>query len=258
MRGHQIVTIARYTLLEATRIRLWWLFALILAIACGAAWFVQQVAITESTRIQIAFLAATVRLAAVFVLSLHVLTSIVREFNDKGLELMLSFNLRRGDYVLGRLLGFFGVALLIALLATLPLCMLAPPITALQWGLSLACELTIIAALSLFCIMTFTQLMPAASFVLAFYLLTRTLTAIRLIGAAPTIGNDVLSHQIMSWGVEGLALVLPAFDRYTQSAWLIDNNAAEWSVSAIRAAQALLYTILLGAATMFDFHRRNL
>lgn len=258
MRGHQIVTIARFTLLEATRIRLWWLFALILAIACGAAWFVQQVAITESARIQTTFLAATVRLAAVFVLSLHVLTSIVREFNDKGLELMLSFDLRRGDYVLGRLLGFFLVALLIALLATLPQFVLAPLPTALQWGFSLACELTIMAALSLFCIMAFTQLMPAASFVLGFYLLARTLTAIRLIGAAPSISDDALSHHTMSWLVEGLARVLPAFDRYTQSAWLIDNNAASWSVSALLAAQAALYIILLGAATMFDFHRRNL
>jgi len=258
MRGRQIVTIARFTLLEATRIRLWWLFALILAIACGAAWFVQQVAITESARIQTAFLAATVRLAAVFVLSLHVLTSIVREFNDKGLELTLSFDLQRGDYVLGRLLGFFLVALLIALLATLPQFALAPPLPALQWGLSLACELAIMAALSLFCIMTFTQLMPAANFVLGFYLLARTLTAIRLIGAAPSTNGDMLSHRMMSWLVEGLALVLPAFDRYTQSAWLIGDNAASWSASAILAAQAALYTILLGAATMFDFHRRNL
>jgi ABC-type transport system involved in multi-copper enzyme maturation permease subunit len=186
------------------------------------------------------------------------MTSIVREFNDKGLELMLSFDLRRGDYVLGRLLGFFLVTLLIALLATLPQFVLAPLPTALQWGLSLACELAIMAALSLFCIMTFTQLMPAANFVLGFYLLARTLTAIRLIGATPLTGGDMPSHQIMTWMVEGLALILPAFDRYTQSAWLIDNNVASWSTSALLAAKAALYIILLGAATMFDFHRRNL
>ncbi|HUO43841.1 MAG TPA: ABC transporter permease [Burkholderiales bacterium] len=257
-RGRQIAAIARFTLLEAGRVRLWWLFIAILAIACGAAWFVHQLAITESARIQTAFLAAMVRLAAVFVLTLHILTSIVREFNDKGLELILSFDLRRGDYVLGRLLGFLLIALLIALLATAPQLALAPPHAALQWGLSLACELAIVAALSLFCIMTFTQLMPAASFVLGFYLLARTLTAIRLMDAAPLTGADLPSHQVISWVIDGLALVLPALDRYAQGAWLIGDSAISWPASAALAAQAALYTVLLAAATTFDFQRRNL
>ena len=68
-----------------------------------------------------------------------------------------------------------------ALLAALPQLMLAPLPAALQWVLALALELAMVAALSLFCVMTFTQLMPAASFVAGFYLLARALTAIRLI-----------------------------------------------------------------------------
>jgi len=257
MRARQIVTIARFTLLEALRIRLWGLFAVIVVLAFGAAWFMQQLAIAESARIETAFLAAAIRLAAVFVLSLHVLTSVVREFHDKGLELVLSFDVRRGDYILGRLLGFLLVATAIALLATLPQFALSSAPAALQWGLSLACELAIMSALSLFCIVTFTQLMPAASFVFGFYLLARTLTAIRLMDAAPLTGVGTPSHQVMSWLVEGLALVIPALDRYTQSAWLVDY-AAPWATSAILAAQAALYIVLLGAATMFDFQRRNL
>lgn len=257
MGRQQIVTLARFTLLEAVRTRLMWLFVVALGAVYGITYFVQQLAITESARVQIVFGAAASRLVAVFVLSLFILTSLVREFNDKGLELTLSFDLRRSDYILGRLLGFILIAFAMALIAGLPQMLLAPLPAALQWGSSLALELVIVAALSLFCIVTFTQLMPAASFVAGFYLLARTMSTIRLISDTSVVGDNVQSRQIMAWLVDGFALVLPALDRFTQSAWLADG-AAEWSELGVSAVQAMLYTALLGAAAMFDFYRRNL
>jgi Cu-processing system permease protein len=257
MGRQQIVTLARFTLLEAWRTRLFWLFVIALVLVFAAAYFVQQLAITESTRMQIAFAAAASRLVSVFVLSLYILTCLVREFNDKGLELTLSFDLRRADYIAGRLLGFVLIALAMALLAGLPQMMLAPLPAALQWSCSLALELVIVAALSLFCILTFTQLMPAASFVAGFYLLSRAMSAIRLISATPILEDKTLSHQAMAWLIDALALVLPALDRFTQSAWLVDG-AAGWPAVGICAVQATLYTALLVAAAMFDFYRRNL
>jgi len=257
MRRRQIVIIARFTMLEAARTRLFWLFGGALALIFGLTFFIQQLAIIESTRLQIEFSAAASRLAAAFVLCLHVLSSIVREFNDKGLELTLSFDLRRSDYVLGRLLGFGAIALPLALMAMLPQLLLAPPAAALQWGLSLTLELVIMVALSVFCIVTFTQLIPAAAFVAAFYLLARALSAIRLISDTPIVGADTLSHQVMSHLIEALALVMPALDRFATAAWLADG-AAGWAAVGANAAQAVLYVTLLGAAAMFDFHRRNL
>ena len=257
MRTQQIATIARFTALEAVRTRLPWLFVVVLALLLGGAYFIQQLAITESARMQIGFAAAATRFAAVFILSLHILTSMVREFNDKGLELTLSFDLRRSHYILGRLLGFMLVALLVALLATLPQFVLAPAPAAAQWGLSLALELSVMAALSLFCIVTFTQLMPAASFVFGFYLLARTLSAIRLMSDVPLFGGITPSQQVFSWLIDALALIVPALDRFAPSAWLADGAAA-WPALGANAAQALLYCTLLAAAAMFDFHRRNL
>ena len=257
MPNQKIVTIARYTFLEAARTRLPWLFIILLGLVLGATYFIQQLAITESVRMQIAFSAAATRFAAVFVLSLHILTSMVREFDDKGLELTLSFDLPRSQYILGRMLGFALIALLVALIATLPQLLLAPLTAALQWGLSLSLELAIMTALSVFCIVTFTQLMPAASFVFGFYLLARALTAIRVMSDTPILGGDTLSHQLISLFVDALALVLPALDRYAQSTWLVDS-AATWPMLGANAMQAALYVVLLGAAAMFDFYRRNL
>ena len=257
MGRRQIATLARFTLLEASRTRLLWLFVVALALVFGAAYFVQQLAITESARMQTAFSAAAARVVAVFVLSLYVLTSLVREFNDKGLELTLSFNLRRADYILGRFLGFMLIAVIMALLAGVPQMLLAPLAAALQWSCSLALELIIVAALSVFCILTFTQLMPAASFIAGFYLLARAITAIRLISGSPIVDENALSHRVIGWIIDALALVLPALDKFTQSAWLVDAPAG-WAAIGTCAVQATIYTALLIAAAMFDFYRRKL
>ena len=257
MGRRQIATLARFTLLEAWRTRLPWLFVIAIALVFGAGYFVHQLAITESARMQTAFSAAASRLVAVFVLSLYILTSLVREFNDKGLELTLSFALRRADYVLGRFLGFLLIAVVMALLAGVPQMMLASVPAALQWISSLALELIIIAALSVFCILTFTQLMPAASFVAGFYLLARAMTAIQLISSSAIVADATLSQRVIGWVIDGLALMLPALDQFTRSAWLVDS-APGWTAIGSCAVQALIYTALLIAAAMFDFYRRNL
>jgi hypothetical protein len=97
---------------------------------------------------------------------------------------------------------------------------------------------------------------PAASFVLAFYLLARSLTAMRLMGAQPLAGADTLSHQVIQFLVEALALVMPALDAWTRTAWLVDQPAT-WSAVLQLAGLSALYVALLAAATMFDFYRKN-
>jgi hypothetical protein len=99
--------------------------------------------------------------------------------------------------------------------------------------------------------------MPAAGFVAGFYLLARAMTAIRLISSAPIVDDETLSRQVMGWVIDALALVLPALDQFTQSAWLVDG-AAGWLAVGNCAVQATIYTALLIAAAMFDFYRRNL
>ena len=83
----------------------------------SASLFVQHIAIAETTRMQSGFLAASLRLLTVFVLSLHVAASMVREFNDKGVELLLALDLPRAGYYLGRFAGFAAIAGALALLA---------------------------------------------------------------------------------------------------------------------------------------------
>ena len=252
----RITTIARYTLLEALRTRLPALVLAVLLALLTASFFIESISVTEGVRFQAGFYAASMRLACVFIAALYVLVSVVRELNDKGLDVALALDLPRSHYILGKLAGFLAIAVLIAAAAALPLAWLTAPQAAVQWMISLGLELAIVVALALFCILTFSQLTPAASFVLAFYLLARSLTAIRLMGAHPLAGADTLSHQVIQFLVEALALIVPAFDAWTRTAWLV-NEPATWSALLQLAGQSVLYVALLAAAAMFDFYRKN-
>lgn len=252
----RIATIARYTLLEALRTRLPALVAGGLVALIAASFFIESISVTEGGRFQAGFYAAAARIACVFVAVITVLVSMAREANDKGTEVLLALDLPRSHYLLGKLAGFLAIAALIAMAAALPLAWLAAPQAVAQWMISLGLELAIVVTFALFCIVTFNQLTPAASFVLAFYLLARSLTAIRLMGAHPLAGADTLSHQVIQWLVEILALVMPALDAWTRTAWLV-NEPASWSSLLHLSGQAAIYVALLAAAAMFDFYRKN-
>ena len=253
---HPIATIARYTLLEAVRTRLPQLLAAVIVLLGATSLFVHEIAVTESTRMQVGIYASSMRLASVFIAGLYVLASVAREFNDKGLDIVLALDLPRSHYILGKLAGLLVVGAGLAAAASVPLALVAPLEAAFKWGASLALELGIVIALSLFCAVTFRHLIASASFTLAFYLLARTLTAIRLMSAHPLVGADSPGHHVFRLLAEGLALVVPALDGWTQTAWLV-NQQANWLDIGALLWQSVTYIAFLTAAAMFDFYRKN-
>lgn len=254
---NRITTIARYTVLEAVRTRLPLLTLVVVGALLAASFFVREIAITESARFQTAFYAATVRVAVVFIAALYAIASVAREFQDKGLDVALALDLPRSHYIVGKLAGFVAVGAALAVAVSLPLIALAGWEATAAWAASLAFELAVMVALSLFCVVTFNQLMPAASLVVAFYLFARALTAIRLISANPIADADALSHRVMAWLVEGLALVVPALDDWTRTAWLVTGPAPSFAALAGIGLHSVVFMTVLAAAAAFDMHRRN-
>lgn len=253
---HRIATLAYYTLVEARHARMPLLLAAALALLLALAFFAAELAVIESARVRIAFYAAGIRLACVFIVAVHVLASVSREFDDKGIDTLLALDLPRSHYILGKLGGFVLLAGLVALACALPLLVSVPFAAWLQWSAALALELALVAAFALFCVIAFGQFIPAAALVLAFYVLARALAAIQLMSAHPIAGGDSLSQAVMRWVVDALALAMPALDRWPQTAWLIDAPAA-WSTVGAALLQAVLYVVLLAAAAVVDFQRRN-
>ena len=249
-------TIAYYTLLEAVRNRLLYLTALVLAIALAFTIFLKQVAITESGEIQIAFLGALFRLAAVFILAAFVIVSQVREANDKVMELLLTRDLSRAQYLFGKLLGYLGVALVLAVLFTLPLCFFAAPSRAALWGISLFFELAIVAALSLFCVLTFNQVVGSLAAVVGFYALSRSMAALQLIGSSRVGDGNLLLDRIANTTLEGIAFFLPRLDLFTQTGWLMSGNQMNLNLPWL-FVQSVIYVALLSLAALFDLKRKN-
>ena len=251
-----VLSIARTTLLEAVRSRMLWLVGVLLVVAVASAAFLQQVALIETGRIQAAIIAALLRGCAGFLVAAFVVMSMVREFNDKVLELILAQPWPRAAYLFGKFVGFSAAALALAVIISLPLAFLSPPGQVAIWGLSLACELVILAAMSLFCVITLAHVVPALAAVLGFYVLGRSMAAIQII-ARPGDTSTAWADRVANWIVEAIATVLPRFDLMTQTAWLVDGPPGAGAIASV-LAQAAVYTALLVTAAQFDLHRQNL
>lgn len=248
-------TLARSVLLEARRGGLPWLALAAVAVGIGLAAFVSQVALTESLALQVALVAAVLRACAVFLVAAQVTASTLREIDDKGLELMLSLPLSRATHYLGRLAGFVACGAALAALFAAPLLLWAPPAAVALWGVSLACEAALVAAAALFFAMTLSHFVPAIAATAGLYLLARSIGAIQAIAGGP-LAEPSLAARIAQHAVDAVALVLPPLDAATRTAWLLYEPPSAGAYAAALGG-ALLYTLLLVAAGLFDFHRRS-
>ncbi len=253
---HAAATIARYTLLEARRSGLPWLALGCIAAALALAAFVSQVAITEGLRLQASMAGALLRACAVFLLAAHVVASITRDANDKGIELTLALPISRPAWYLGKLLGFSACGGLLAIAFALPLLLWAGPAELAAWGLSLAVESALVAAASLFFASALAQVVPAIAATAGLYLLARAMAAIQAIASGP-LAEQTFAGKLARGSVDAVAYLLPRLDAVTRSDWLIYGAPA--AIEYLQAICAmLLYFALLAAAGLFDFSRRNL
>ena len=252
----QAAIFVRLALMEARRGGLAWLAPLCIALGVALGVFLAQLAITESRLLQVAVVAALLRLCAVLIVAAQVVSSVRREADERRLELLLALPLARATQYLGRLAGFVVVGVLLAVCFALPLLLWAPPAAVLAWAASLALELALVAAAALFFAMSLTQLVPALAATAGLYLLARSMSAIQAIAGGP-LAEASLAHELGRGTVNALAFLLPTLDRATRTEWLLYGPPDSRTFS-VALAGMLIYTALLAAAGLFDFQRRGL
>lgn len=253
----RLATIARYTALEALRTRLPGVTVAVALLALGASYFFRELALLEGARIQVSLYAAAVRLAAVCITALHILSSLAREANDKALDAVLGLDVPRGQYVLAKYLGYAAAAAPVAIASALPLAALTDGSAAALWFCSLLLELALVAALALFCGVTFAHVLPAGAFVAGFYILARSIDGLRQIGEHPAAGAEGLAHQLLNGLLYALALLVPHLDQWTRTAWLLAAQEP-WHALPPIAVQAVVYGTLLIVAAVIDFRGKSL
>jgi hypothetical protein len=249
-------TLARLVVLDARRGGLPWLALAALLLAVLLSIFLSQVALTETGGVQLALVAPLLRASAVLLLCLHVAGSTLRELQDRTLELSLALPLTRTTHYLGRLAGHAACAALLALAFSAPLFALAAPGRTLLWSASLAVELGLVAAATLFFAMSLAQLVPAIAATIGFYLLSRAMAAVQSI-AGSELAEPSLAGGAARVAVDAVALLLPRLDAVSRTEWLL-YGAPPAGAYATALAGMLIYGALLTAAGLFDFHRKQL
>jgi ABC-type transport system involved in multi-copper enzyme maturation permease subunit len=248
-----IAVIARPVFLEAVRGGLPWLGLACVGASIGLAAFLAQVALTETRELQAAAAAALLRVSGAFLIATHVVASVSREANDRGLELALTLPISRSTYYAGKLAGFSSCALLLATLFAAPLLLWSSPAALAFWWVSLAAELTLVAATAFFFSMTLAAMVPALAATAGFYLLGRSVSAIQAIAAGPFAEQESTLRGI----VDSLALLIPRLDGATRTEWLLYGLPAPSDLIAVIAGSAI-YCAFVSAAGLFDFSRRDL
>lgn len=252
-----VLTIGRFVALEARRTGMPWLFACAALAGVGLAGFLSQLALTESAALQASVLAAFFRLCAIFMITTFVVTSMVREANDKGIELLLSLPISRTQYFIGKLAGFVASGGAICIAFSAVLLAWSPPLGVAAWLVSLLFEVSLMAAVSLFFVLALTQLVPALAASAGVYLLGRVVASVQAISSGPLLGESSYVQRLASWGIDAVALLLPPLDQATQTRWVIYGPPPAAEYLPLLGAM-LLYGILVSVAALFDLHRRNL
>lgn len=250
-----VLTIARYSLREAAQNRVLGLALLLLLATLFLAEFIGAVALTEHRAIQATLLGTVLRIGAVLVIALFVVSTLLREQQDRGLEWMLSLTRHRGQYVLGKLIAYLVLAVVLAAVCALLALLYAPPAAVLRWGVSLACELWLVGALGLLLAFTFRQPVTALASLAGVYGVARAMGALLLILTEPRHAGGAFQSAADAF-VEALAWLLPSLYRFTDAGWLA-HATGSWSDLAAILGQTAVYLPLLAAAAAFDLYRRE-
>ena len=252
----QVLTISKFTIIESIRNRLLWLSLLMMLIGFVLVEFVGDLAITEHRATQLAVLAVFLRLSAVLLIALFVVSSSLRELQDKKLEMILAMSIKRSSYYMGKLLGYIQLAVIVATVFGVLLMAYAPIGQVLIWLLSLMLELMLVVALALVMLFTFKQTPAALTGVFIVYLASRVMSSLHLMAQHPIITSNGIGQKFIDNFVAMMTWLLPDLSRFTQTEWLI-YGAAELHHLVPLLAQTIIYLCFLSAIALFDFYRKN-
>ncbi|MFD2367223.1 ABC transporter permease [Pseudoduganella sp. GCM10020061] len=248
---HTALAIAGFTIVEARRNGLAWVFAAAALAALGAALFAGTLALTEVRAMRAAIGGPVLRLAAVFMVAGFVATSIAREKDDRVRDVLLSLPITRARFAWARLAGFCAVALVVGLLCGLVALAFGPIGQVALWTLSLACELMIVAAFALFAATGLANVVAALAATLGFYLLARMAAALQL------LGQERARSQLETIAADAVSAVLPHLDAFARTEWLAYGGAGA-ADAGHALLQAAIYVVLLGAACALDLQREDI
>ena len=250
---HPVLTIARFSLLEAVRGKIIWIMVSLLLLSLMLSLFIGETTLTETRETQVALMAGFLRLSSVMVIIFFVVSSISRDFQDKSVELLFSISMPRYQVFLGKFFGFGLVALSAAIIFSAGLIFYSDISVVLFWALSLWCELTLVALISLIFILSLEHVAMSLVASIGAYALMRFMPAIQSMGDGPF--QDSVFNQLMNKILDLIDLLLPRLDHFAQSSWLVKGAAAEIDVVYF-LLEFVLFVCLFVVVGVIDLKRK--
>jgi len=252
----RISTISQFVVLESVRSRFFLLILFVVFASLIIGLFAQSVSVTEGDLTLTSLVATLLRFATILSLSLLVVTTISREFQSQSLDIVLASDITRTEFYLGKLLGFSIDAFFIIIILSLCLLFIASPSQVMLWSTSLFFESLIIISFALFCSVSIEQQPISIFVILAFYLLARSISAIKLIAETPMLRDDSFYQSVMPQIISSISMLLPDLSRFTQTNWLVYETGMTNDISEL-FLQTVIYVSLLAFAGLIDFYRKN-
>ncbi len=250
-------TIAKYTFLEAIRNKLPVLLLVIVTLLWGIAGFVGELAITETSQIQVSILGFLTRFFAALLMILLVSSSCIREFNDKTISILLSLPYQRYQYYLGKLTGFALLSLAIGLIFSIPIVSYSGFSQSVIWCLSLSLELIIVSSVTLLFVLSLGNMTSAFAITVAFYLLSRSIETVIVISKSPIMEDHSLLRVFTDKMILAIAYLLPGLDQFAVSEWLVYGGATIMDLWR-NLLHAGIYLAFIAFVTLADFYRKNI
>jgi ABC-type transport system involved in multi-copper enzyme maturation permease subunit len=251
----------RYVILTASRD---WLFIGLFAVALSAmalSIFLGGTALSEEQATTLSYMAGSLRLVVVVGLILFVCFHVRRAFDHKEIEFILSRPVSRNHFVLAYWLGFVCVSLLIFIPLFSAILVFAylqpqPPalISLIYWGLSTWMEVVLMLAFSLVASLILHSAVSAVMASYAFYILARMMGFFIFANQSLSLWGTDAGGLVMKYIIYGVSIILPRLDLFSKTDWLLygaKNVSADW------ATQGIIYILLLLAASMTDFRRKQ-
>ncbi|MDH5516906.1 MAG: hypothetical protein OEY36_03675 [Gammaproteobacteria bacterium] len=250
-----IITIARFSLLEAMRGKILWFVMLLLLLALSFSLFISQAALTETRESEAAIIAGFLRLASILMMIFFVVASIARDFQDKSIELLFSVNIPRNQVFLGKFAGFSALAFVIAGIFFCGLLWFANSYSVFIWSLSLWCELTLMALIALVFILSLENVTLSLLASIGIYGLMRFMPAIQSIGDGPFQGG--LFNRVINSVLDSIDFILPRLEHFSQSSWLVYGGPEATTIISF-GVEFLLFCTLLCLAGIIELKRKSL
>ncbi len=224
--------------------------------ASSLSFFIGGSATAEPDAAVLTFIANSARFIGVLSLILFTVFYVRRAYETHDIEYLLSRPVTRIHFIIAHLLALSLLSLLFTIVISAGLTLFASHILNIDgfilWSVSLGLEFMIIAYAAFFFSMTLSSAVSGTMATLAAYVLARMSGQVLAIIDSGSQGGSYILSKIM----EAASVIVPRFDLFSQSSWLIYGPDASIGLLFF-VIHGGLFLFLIACASIFDLQLKE-